>query len=114
MSSSCPGISLLRFDLSAVEGSTEEAKTSMGVTSFTQFGAALGQVLPSSFLPHDWDTHGSICEELSSTLLHQAESEADYQAMISSLLEMGPSALDLEVQDAYTVYCTPVHLYTCR
>ena len=38
------------------------------------------------------------------SLLHQAESEADYQAMISSLLEMGPSALDLEV---------PVHLYTC-
>lgn len=51
MSSSCPGTFLLRFDLSAVEGSTEEAKTSMGVTSFTQFGAALGQVHTALVIP---------------------------------------------------------------
>merc|ERR1712127_1072637 len=59
-----------RFDLSSVEQEQEQGSKSLGLTSFTQFGAALGQ----------------------------AQTTADHLSMLSSLLELGPSALDLEIR----------------
>ena len=67
-----PGLET-KFDLSGVErDEREDAGTdiSLGFTSFTEFGSSLGQ----------------------------AESEEDFQAMIQSLLEKGPSALDIEIR----------------
>jgi len=64
-----PGLTT-RFDLPSVSGTEEAATQGLGVTSFTQFGAQLGQ----------------------------AETPADFESMVSSLLSLGPSALDLEVR----------------
>merc|ERR1711973_119583 len=65
-----PGLAT-QFDLSAVEKAAEEntLKTPVAI-SFTKFGAALSQ----------------------------AESEADMGGMLESLLELGPSAIDLELR----------------
>jgi len=65
-----PGVET-RFDLSSIKGdeTSSEAK-SRTFTNFTEFGAALGQ----------------------------AETKEDYIGMVGSLLEKGPSAIDLEVR----------------
>merc|ERR1719225_924401 len=65
-----PGLAT-QFDLSAVEKAAEEntLKTPVAI-SFTKFGAALSQ----------------------------ADSEADMGGMLESLLELGPSAIDLELR----------------
>jgi len=64
-----PGLTT-QFDLSSVEAAEEQSKPSLGFTHFTQFGAALGQ----------------------------ASTDEDFLAMVSQLLELGPSSLDLEVR----------------
>ena len=65
-----PGLAT-QFDLSAVEKAAEEDSPKSAIAiSFTKFGAALSQ----------------------------AETEADMGAVLESLLELGPSALDLEIR----------------
>jgi len=65
-----PGL-ITQFDLSSVEaGDTQLNTPSLGFTHFTQFGSALGQ----------------------------ATTDEDFLAMVSQLLELGPSSLDMEVR----------------
>ena len=82
-----PGLST-QFDLSAVEkaAAEEDALKSTGAISFTKFGAALSQV--------EYQT----CKGNMLCITQQAETEADMGSMLESLLELGPSALDLEIR----------------
>jgi len=66
-----PGLET-KFDLSNLPKDDEDTSRSLnlGFTSFTEFGSALGQ----------------------------ADSDEDYLAMVASLMEKGPSAIDLEIR----------------
>ena len=86
-----PGLST-QFDLSAVEkaAAEEDALKSTGAISFTKFGAALSQVCRISNIQRTSQNMSCITQ--------QAETEADMGSMLESLLELGPSALDLEIR----------------
>jgi len=65
-----PGLET-KFDLSNLPKDDDSSRTlNLGFTSFTEFGSALGQ----------------------------ASSDEDYLAMVASLMEKGPSAIDLEIR----------------